>query len=204
MGMKPSDITYLRTGKPIASAEELQSLRREDPRGLVLTRFLNEDDPKEQGLIERVILHRDAAVASDALFWEVDGKLLTEDVWPLPTKAVAHPRSAGCFARILGRYVRERKKLSLPEALRHCSLRPAQILEASVSQMKNKGRLRVGADADVIVFDPQTVRDRATYVEPNQTSVGMRWVLVNGVFVIRDAELVKTALPGQAIRRPVQ
>jgi hypothetical protein len=203
-GLAPTDITYLRTGKPIASTEELLSLRRDDPNGMVLVRFLNEDDPKQQALIDRVILHKDAAVASDAVFWEVDGKLLTEDVWPLPANAVAHPRSAGCFARILGRYVREGKKLSLPEAIRRCALRPAQILEASVPQMRNKGRLKVGADADVIVFDPKAVRDRATYLAPNQTSVGMRWVLVNGVFVIREAELVKTAFPGKAIRRPVQ
>jgi hypothetical protein len=203
-GLKPSDVTYLRTGKPVASTEELLSLRRDDPTGMVLVRFLNEDDPKQQALIDRVILHRDAAVASDAVFWEVDGKLLTEDVWPLPAKAVAHPRSAGCFARILGRYVREGKKLSLPEAIRRCALRPAQILEASVPQMRKKGRLKVGADADVIVFDPKTVRDRATYLEPNQTSVGMHAVLVNGGFVIRDAELVRTAFPGKAIRRPVQ
>jgi N-acyl-D-aspartate/D-glutamate deacylase len=89
-------------------------------------------------------------------------------------------------------------------AIHRCALRPAQILEASVPQMKNKGRLKVGADADVIVFDPKTVRDRATYLEPNRTSVGMRSVPLNGVFVIRDAELVKTAFPGKPVRRPVQ
>ena len=99
---------------------------------------------------------------------------------PLPAKAVAHPRSAGCFARILGRHVRDGKKLSLPVAIHRCALRPAQILEASVPQMKNKGRPKVGADADVIVFDPKTVRDRATYLERNQTSVGMRSVLTSG------------------------
>jgi N-acyl-D-glutamate deacylase len=203
IGIKPSDITYLKTGKPIASDEELASLRREDPNGMVLVRFLDEDNPKERRLIDKVILHKDAAVASDAVFWELDGKLITEDVWPLPAKAVAHPRSAGCFCRILGRYVREEKKLSLMEAIRRCALRPAQILEESVPQMKNKGRLKVGADADIIVFDPNTVRDRATYLQPNQTSVGMRFVLVAGVFVIRNSELVKSAAPGKAVRRPI-
>ncbi len=116
--------------------------------------------------------------------------------------AVAHPRSAGCYARVLGRYVREEKKLSLLDALRKCSLLPAQLLEESVPQMKNKGRIKVGADADIIVFDPKTVIDRATYAKPNQTSLGMRHVIVNGVFVIKDGELKKDSFPGKPVRRP--
>jgi N-acyl-D-glutamate deacylase len=83
------------------------------------------------------------------------------------------------------------------------TLVPAQILEASVPQMKRKGRLQVGADADLAVFDLATVSDRATYTEPNRRADGMRHVIVNGVPVIREGELVRTALPGQAIRRPV-
>jgi hypothetical protein len=204
VGIKPADITYLRTGKPIASVEELARLRRGDPNGRVLVRYLDEDDPRDRRLIDRVILHPHAAVASDAVWWEVEGKLLAEDVWPLPASAVAHPRSAGCYARIMGRYVRDEKKLSLTEAIRRCSLRPAQILEESAPQMKNKGRLRAGADADLVVFDPKAVRDRATYQRPNQTAVGMHFVLVNGVFVIRDSRLVKGAFPGRAVRRAVK
>ena len=83
------------------------------------------------------------------------------------------------------------------------TLIPAQILEQSVPQMKLKGRLQVGKDADVVVFDLATVRDRATYTAPNATSVGMKHVVVNGMPVIRDGELVRSALPGRAIRRPV-
>jgi N-acyl-D-glutamate deacylase len=90
------------------------------------------------------------------------------------------------------------------EAIAKCSLRPAQILEESVPQMKNKGRIKIGADADIIVFNPKTVSDRATYEKPNQTSVGMQFVLVNGSFVIRDAQLMKKAHPGKGIRRPVK
>jgi N-acyl-D-aspartate/D-glutamate deacylase len=70
--------------------------------------------------------------------------------------------------------------------------------------MKNKGRIRVGADADLLVFDPATVIDRATYEKPNQTALGMRHVLVNGQFVIKDADLRKDAFPGKAIRREVR
>jgi len=201
IGIKPSDILYLKTGKPIASKQELTNLRRDDPNGMVLVKYLDETNPKDRKLIDRVILHPDAAVASDAVFWQLKGKTIVEDVWPLPSGAVAHPRSAGCFARILGRYVRAEKKLSLMEAIRRCSLRPAQILEESVPQMKNKGRVKVGADADLIVFDPNTVMDKATYEHPGQTSVGMHFVLVNGTFVIRDSTLVTNVFPGKAIRR---
>jgi N-acyl-D-aspartate/D-glutamate deacylase len=69
--------------------------------------------------------------------------------------------------------------------------------------MKKKGRLRAGMDADITVFDPATVQDRATYERPNQTSAGMRYVLVNGVFVVRDGELDSAAFPGRPIRRTV-
>jgi N-acyl-D-glutamate deacylase len=83
------------------------------------------------------------------------------------------------------------------------TLIPAQILEEGVPQMSRKGRLKVGANADIVAFDPATVSDRGTYTQPNQTAVGMRYVIVNGTAVIRDGVLVRGALPGQAIRRPV-
>lgn len=202
MGIQPSNVVYLKTGKPVADAEELAKLRKEDPNGRVLVYFLDENNPKERKLIDMVLLHPEGVVASDTVQWQVDGKTLLDDVWPLPASAVAHPRSAGCFCRILGRYVREEKKMSLMTALEKCSLRPAKILEESVPMMKYKGRLKAGADADVIVFDPKTVTDRATYLQPNQTSVGMQHVIVNGTFVIRAGELIKSAAPGKAVRRP--
>ncbi len=82
------------------------------------------------------------------------------------------------------------------------TLIPAQILGASVPQMTRKGRVQVGADADLVAFDLATVSDRGTFTEPNQTATGMRHVIVNGTAVIRDGELVRDALPGRAIRRP--
>ncbi len=87
------------------------------------------------------------------------------------------------------------------EGLRRMTLIPAQILEASVPQMMRKGRVQVGADADLVVFDLATVSDRGTFTQPNQTATGMRYVIVNGTAVIRDGELVRDALPGRAIRR---
>ncbi|MCI0455605.1 MAG: amidohydrolase family protein [Gemmataceae bacterium] len=203
MGMDYGDLTYLKTGERL-TRERVEELRKKDPGGSILLRFLDpEGKPRDQELLDRSVLFPGGAIASDGGDWEVEGKVVTGDVWPLPAKAVAHPRAAGTFCRILARYVRERKALTLMEAVRRCSLIPAQILQASTPQMKNKGRLKVGADADLIVFDPEKVADRATYQKPLQTSVGMRYVLVNGTVVIRDGELVRTALPGRAIRRPV-
>ncbi len=81
------------------------------------------------------------------------------------------------------------------------TLMPAQRLESYVPQMANKGRLRVGADADITVFDPATVIDNATFEAPTEPSGGIEHVIVSGTFVVRDAELIADALPGQAIHR---
>src|SRR5262249_1156392 len=103
-----------------------------------------------------------------------------------------------------GPYVRDRKVLTLPEAIRRCSLIPAQLLEKSVPAMKNKGRVKVGADADLIVFDAAKVTDRATFEKPLQTSAGMQHVIGGGAFVIRDGELEREAMAGRGIRRAVE
>ena len=132
------------------------------------------------------------------------GNLIQGDVWPLPADAFAHPRSAGTYARFVRQYVRESQKLSLLEALGKTSLIPAQVLEKSVPQMRGKGRLQVGADADIVVFDLNTITDRATYVEPAQTSVGVQHLIVNGEFAIQDGQLLLQSLPGRPVRRPVQ
>ncbi len=112
----------------------------------------------------------------------------------------AHPRGAGTFARVLGRYVRDQRRLSLMEAIRKMTLDPARRLEAVAPAMRKKGRVAVGADADITVFDLETVADRATFAEPAVPSAGIPHVLVDGVFVVRDGELVEGALPGRGIR----
>lgn len=201
MGIKSSDILYLKTGERPATNERLAQLQKEDPGGACIVDILNEYDPREKALLDQAIVHPDAAIASDAVPWQVGPMQVREDVWPLPPDAVSHPRSAGTYARILGRYVRE-GKLSLADAIRKMTLLPAQILEQSVPQMKHKGRIRVGADADIVLFDPKTVGDRATYDKPTQTSVGIRYVLVNGTPVVADGALIPSAKPGRPIRRP--
>jgi N-acyl-D-aspartate/D-glutamate deacylase len=111
-----------------------------------------------------------------------------------------HPRGVGTFARVLGLYVREQKALSLMTAIRKMSLMPAQRLEKVVPAMRFKGRIKVGADADITIFDPATVIDRATFEKPAVYSEGIRHVLVGGVFVVRDENIVEGAKPGKAIR----
>lgn len=112
----------------------------------------------------------------------------------------AHPRGAGTFSRILGYYSRERKALSLMDALRKMTLLPARRVEGAAPQMAKKGRVQVGADADLTLFDPDEILDRATYEKPDQYSAGIVHVLVGGTFVVRDSTLVEGAAPGKPIR----
>ena len=114
-----------------------------------------------------------------------------------------HPRSAGTNSRVLGRYVRE-GALPLMQALRKMTLMPAQRIEGRVPQMRNKGRLRVGADADIVVFDPDRIVDRATYEEPALYSEGMRYVFVLGTPVVREGQIVGGASPGRPVRAPLR
>jgi N-acyl-D-aspartate/D-glutamate deacylase len=113
---------------------------------------------------------------------------------------LGHPRNAGTYCQILARYVRNLRTVSLMDAIRKMSLMPAQRLEKATDAARRKGRIQAGADADMVVFDPATVTDRATYEHPNEHSVGMRYVLVNGVPVIDKGAVVQGALPGTAIR----
>ena len=102
------------------------------------------------------------------------------------------------------KWVVERGVLSWMDAIRQTSLNACLILEESVPQLKKKGRLQEGMDADIIVFNPETVRENGTFTKPCVLSTGMKHVIVNGNFLIRDEELDTKAMPGQAIRGPIK
>jgi dihydroorotase len=111
-----------------------------------------------------------------------------------------HPRASGTFARILGRYVREEKLLTLNDALRRMTIEPARRLEGRVPEMRDRGRIRVGAFADITVFDPSTIIDQSTYVNAAAYSQGVAHVIVNGVPVVRGGEFADRAtLQGQSV-----
>jgi len=107
-----------------------------------------------------------------------------------------HPRAYGTFPRILRKYVREEKKLRLEDAIRKFTALPAQRMRLS-----DRGVLKAGLWADVVIFDPETITDRATFENPNQLSEGMKYVLVNGVSVIDNGKATN-ALPGKVLRGP--
>ena len=111
-----------------------------------------------------------------------------------------HPRAAGTFARVLGEFVREREWLTLEQAIRKMTLIPANIVASVSPQMTRKGRIQEGADADITVFDPKAVIDKATYAEPAQYSDGIEYVFVNGTVVIDSGEFVEGVFPGESIR----
>ena len=117
-------------------------------------------------------------------------------------KGVGHPRTAGTFARVLGHYVRETHELTLVDAIRKMTLMPAQRLERLAPVFRNKGRLNIGADADIAIFDPATVSDRSTYAQPTLPSIGFRFVLVNGVPVVMDGVIRENTFPGRGARAP--
>jgi dihydroorotase len=128
--------------------------------------------------------------------------MIGSDGMPI-TGPKVHPRGQGTFSRVLGHYVREEEALDLMTALRKMTLMPAQRLEKRAPVFKDKGRIRVDADADITVFDPARVIDKATYEDPLRYSEGIQFVLVNGVPVVKDGQLVDGVFPGRAARAPI-
>jgi len=114
-----------------------------------------------------------------------------------------HPRTSGTFARVLGKYVRDEGAVTMMDALRRMTIEPARRLERRVPAMTAKGRVSVGADADLTLFDPATVMDRATYEDASLASAGIPYVIIGGQAVV-DGGQVTAARPGRAIRAPIR
>lgn len=181
LGITYNDILWPATGERL-TAESFARYRKEG--GLAVIFMIPE------AAADQAYRNAHVMVASDGGFRIVDGK------------PVGHPRSAGTHARVLGRFVRERQVLSLMDAVRKMTVLPARRLEAVAPAMRRKGRVQVGADADLTLFDAARVLDAATFENPAQFSVGIVHVLVNGTFVVRGGQLVDGVAPGRAVRRP--
>ncbi|MFN5201309.1 MAG: amidohydrolase family protein, partial [Gemmatimonas sp.] len=139
----------------------------------------------DEGDVRRIMAHATTMIASD-------GRL------SVPGNGVPHPRNYGTFPRVLGEYVRAQRVLTLEEAVRKMTAMPAARLG-----LTDRGCLRVGCAADVVVFDPATVRDRATFLAPHQYPEGIPWVFVNGVAVVADG-VPTGARPGVVVRKGVR
>lgn len=200
LNIRPENIEVIATGERPATVERLAELRKAKPGERIIVHYLNEAIDAERKLIEQALVLEDGIIASDAVRYSVKDRIVTEPVWPLSPGVAGHPRSAATFTKVLGEYVRDRGLLGLADAIRRSTLLPAQLLEPVAPSMKRKGRIGVGADADIIVFDPATVGAAATYERPAEPAKGMRYVLVGGTFVIRDGGLITSARPGRAIR----
>ena len=168
---------WVRTGETL-TRETFPEKRRLG--GTIITPPLYEEESVRHAISSPLVM-----IASDGM-WLSGGR--------------AHPRSFGTFSRVLGRYVREQKALTLTEAIRKMTLMPAKRLEKRVPAMRNKGRIRPGADADIVVFDPRTVIDQGTYSDPARGPEGIRYVIVNGKVALEDGQLSDQERPGRAVR----
>jgi N-acyl-D-glutamate deacylase len=151
------------------------------------------------------LAHPTAIIASDAMQYsnKSDGKLAR--AWDTPYDQInGHPRGAGTHARVL-RLVREDELMPLMLAVSKMTFMPAKFLaDNGIHQMAKKGRIQVGMDADITIFDPDKVKDNATNAMGGLPSTGIPYVLVNGTIVVKDAKVLKGVYPGQPIRLPVQ
>jgi N-acyl-D-aspartate/D-glutamate deacylase len=181
MGISYHDLQWAATGERL-TAETFARYRQQGGEVVI---FVIPDDAARAAMASPIVM-----VASDGVQLPDSGPKI-------------HPRGQGTFSRALGYYVREEKILDLMTGLRKMTLMPAQRLEKHAPIFHDKGRIRVGADADITVFDPDKVIDKATYEEPLQYSQGIQFVLVNGTPVVEDGKLVEGVLPGRAARAPI-
>ncbi|WP_199711844.1 amidohydrolase family protein [Alginatibacterium sediminis] len=188
------------------SEEQLADYQSNSPGTFIVWHFLDEANPKDLALLDASVTNPNVLIESDEMFWmsmddhgHIDN--YEGNQWPLPPKLFSHPRSNGTFAKVLRSYVRERGILEMSEAIRKMSLMPAQTIENFVPQMKKKGRIQAGMDADIVVFNPDTIADVGTYQDPNHPAVGVSWVLVNGAITVNDGQLDPQVSAGQPIRR---
>ncbi|MBL4802045.1 MAG: amidohydrolase family protein [Emcibacter sp.] len=179
-GVSYEAVEWPPTGERFTGKEMWDQYRADNPEGIVIIHAMTEQ------WVKQAMSHPGVMIASDGM--------------PLDTlDQRAHPRGMGTFARVLGKYVREDGVISLPDAISRMSYLPAKRLESFTPDMKHKGRLQVGSDADITIFDPVNVIDRATFANPNQYSKGIIHVIVDGKIVVKDETLQDSVFPGKPI-----
>lgn len=199
MGIKSSDIYYAKTDERPATNERLAEIQKTDPGGVAVIHYLDESKPEQMKYIDSAMLFRDTMIASDAMPFMINGVPIPENAWPIPQEAYSHPRSVATFTVTLARYVRDKKSMTLVDVFRRGSLLPANLVSTASPDAKFKGRIQPGMDADIVVFDLAKINPRATYKNPRLTSEGMKYVMVNGKFVIKDAVLQKDVRAGEPL-----
>ena len=205
LGITPTSLVLVDTGERIADEARLREIRATDPGATCIVTFLDEADPFDRAHLHRALAYPDSIVASDAMPISWPGRdgaptVYEQREWPLPVGGQTHPRTAGTFAKSLRLMVLDSGTWSWVEAFRRCSYLPARVLDEVASGMRRKGHLSVGADADIVVIDPSTLTDRATYADPTRPSRGIRELYVNGDAVVHAGEIVTDALPGRPVR----
>ena len=198
-GLTPSSLVLLPSGERVADERRLREVREQAPATPCVVEFLDETQPADQRLLELSLAFPDAVVASDAMPVFLPDGAVADREWPLPPGCMTHPRTSGTYARTARRMVRESGAWDWPELFRRCSWLPARVLDFAPAAAR-KGHLGVGADADVVVLEPDRFTDGATYTDPAVPSTGVRHLLVAGTPVVRDGEVVLDAFPGRPLR----
>jgi N-acyl-D-aspartate/D-glutamate deacylase len=171
-GMDYSDLMIPNTGERLTQERFDELHASAQPQAIIM--FNN-----TQAMVDQVIANPLAMIASDGV--------------------PGHPRNAGTFGRTFAQYVRERRSITLMDAVRKMSYMPALRLERSTPEARKKGRVQVGADADLVILDPETFRDQSTFEKPSVPSTGVRYLLVNGTVVIDGGAIVPGVAPGRAL-----
>jgi len=197
MGRTYKDIIETATLKPLTK-ERYEELMKTNPTASVMFYGIS-----EQGMLD-ALAHPHTFVGSDAFPMTVakTGELAFD--WDTPFEAVqGHPRASGSHAKVL-RLVREKNLMPLMLAISKMSYMPTKFLEDNgVPQMAHKGRIQVGADADITIFDPETVKDNSTLEKNGLPSTGIPYVVVNGTIVVKDSKVLKGVYPGKPVRNKV-
>jgi len=174
------DVQLAATGEWFTE-ESFERTRKENPEAEIIHHYLKEEWTRQLATAPDVIISSDGLPA-------------------LSTDKKIPPQGVGSFSKILGKYVREEQAIDMMTALSKMTLQPAQLLEKAAPVFRLKGRLQIGMDADVVIFDPKTIRANTTYLDPHQASTGVNWLLVGGEIVLENGAIRPKTFPGQFLK----